>query len=140
MSEQTPEQIIERANRWIFDRARGKSVMPEQTPELHEPAAWIQIQAGNELRELVEIIRTPGQASAFLHSSYDANGLIWRWFLKWYPQATIEAQGRPRRECVCHFEDGLVQEWMAKVREVARSKGWRPGAEAQPLPAREEKA
>jgi len=26
--------------------------------------------------------------------------------------------------CVCQFDDGLVQEWMAKVREVARSKGW----------------
>lgn len=55
-------------------------------------------------------------------------------------QAAVEAQGRPRHECVCHFEDGLVQEWMAKVREVARSKGWRPSAEAQPLPAEERTA
>jgi hypothetical protein len=29
-------------------------------------------------------------------------------------------------ECVCHFEDGLVQEWISKARTVAISKGWQP--------------
>jgi hypothetical protein len=55
-----------------------ETIKPEDIP------AWVQIQAGNELEELIRVIRfTPGQASGFLHSDFDANGLIWRWALKW---------------------------------------------------------
>lgn len=28
--------------------------------------------------------------------------------------------------CVCHIEDGLVQEWVAKARAVAQAKGLLP--------------
>lgn len=53
------------------------TLKPEDVP------SWLQIKAGSELSELVRVVRfSPGQQTAFLHSDYDAAGLLWRWALK----------------------------------------------------------
>ena len=53
-----------------------------QTPD--DVPAWVQIRAGSELSELIRLVRfAPGQPTGFFHSQHDAEGLVWRWLLKW---------------------------------------------------------
>jgi hypothetical protein len=71
------------------------SLAPEATKPKDVPAL-VQIRGGHELAELVRLVRfTPGQASGFLHSEYDAEQLLWRWALKWFvPRAQLEQAQR----------------------------------------------
>lgn len=57
--------------------------------------AWFQIRVGSELDHLIEVIRfqsDPKAPSGYLHSTTYANGLIWRWALKWFtPKGASDA-------------------------------------------------
>lgn len=70
-----------------------KALKPEDVP------AWVQIQGGHELADLVRVIRfAPGQPTGFLHSEHDAEALLWRWALKWAPRMASPSAPAATRE------------------------------------------
>lgn len=71
-----------------------RATAPEDVP------AWLQIRAGHELAELVDVVRfAPGQPTGFLHSRFDAEQLLWRWALKWFaPKEPAGVSSLPRPE------------------------------------------
>ena len=82
---------------------RALTALPGETaPNVGpEPPGWVQIQAGHELAKIVSLARfTPGQASGFNWSQFEAEQQLWRWYLKWRvveaPQPPVPAP--PERE------------------------------------------
>ena len=75
--------------------------MSDQTPantDIDSVPAWLQTRAGSELDRLIHVVRlAPGQPTGFLHSNYDAAGLIWRWALKWFQPKTSVSR-KPEQE------------------------------------------
>lgn len=92
----------------MSNNLKDNKTIPMDTPsvqQLQEPAGWIQIQAGSELSELVRLIRLGNvvEGAGFLHSDYSAQQLLWRWFLKWYPQAALSSASQSHEQ-----EDKLI--------------------------------
>lgn len=81
---------------WLCDVYRRglSSRLPQAEGErgntaIDDVPAWIQIQGGSELSRLVEVVRVTlrapnAESVKFLHSDFDAAGLLWRWALKWF--------------------------------------------------------
>jgi hypothetical protein len=111
-----------------------KSDQSERSPRGEEPQP-LSPEAEKRVHAAIEFMVSEYKRVGYVQKDDDANPPIEEPRPEWGIPVTrkwLKEQGEPAGEpgalvkprCVCEVEDGLVQEWVSKAREVAKSKGY----------------